>query len=45
MRISWQEDTTFKVETEAGTQTRLFNSTHFKEVDDGVWKPKACSAS
>ncbi len=25
VRISWQDDTTLKVETEAGTQTRLFN--------------------
>jgi hypothetical protein len=30
IRISWQDDTTLKVETEAGTQTRLF---HFGPVD------------
>jgi hypothetical protein len=29
VRISWQDDTTLKVETEAGTQTRLF---HFAPV-------------
>ena len=26
-------------------QQRWFNSSHFKKVDDGVWKPNACSAS
>ena len=30
LHISWQDDTTLKVETDAGTQTRLF---HF-----GDWK-------
>ena len=33
LRISWQDDTTLKVETDAGTQTRLL---HF-----GEWKPPA----
>jgi hypothetical protein len=33
LRISWQDDTTLKLETDAGTQTRLF---HF-----GDWKPTA----
>ena len=33
LRISWQDDTTLKVETDAGTQTRLL---HF-----GDWKPPA----
>jgi hypothetical protein len=33
LRISWQDDTTLKVETDAGTQTRLL---HF-----GDWKPSA----
>src|SRR5216110_3868320 len=31
LRISWQDDNTLKVETDAGVQTRLF---HF-----GSWKP------
>jgi len=26
-------------------QQRWFNSSHFKKVDDGVWKPNACVAS
>jgi hypothetical protein len=26
-------------------QQRWFTSTHFKKVDDGVWKPNACTAS
>jgi hypothetical protein len=26
-------------------QTRWFNSSHFKKVDDGAWKPNACAAS
>jgi len=33
LRISWQDDTTLKIETDAGTQTRLL---HF-----GEWKPPA----
>jgi hypothetical protein len=32
LHISWQDDSTLKVETDAGTQTRLL---HF-----GAWKPK-----
>ena len=26
-------------------QQRWITSTHFKKVDDGVWKPNACTAS
>jgi len=37
LRISWQDDTTLKVETDAGTQTRLL---HF-----GDWKPPAGGAT
>ena len=37
LHITWQDDSTLKVETDAGTQTRLF---HF-----GVWKPQAGPAT
>jgi hypothetical protein len=37
VRISWQDDTTLKVETEAGTQTRLFNFTGPQQPGAPSW--------
>jgi hypothetical protein len=42
VRISWDADTTLKVETEAGTQTRLF---HFSPVERGVPSWQGTSAA
>jgi hypothetical protein len=42
VRISWDADTTLKVETEAGTQTRLF---HFAPVERGAPSWQGTSAA
>jgi hypothetical protein len=38
VRLSWQDDTTLKVETEAGTQTRLFNFTRPAQPGAPSWQ-------
>ena len=38
VRISWQDDATLKVETEAGTQTRLFNFTRPAQPGTPSWQ-------
>ncbi|MEI9813908.1 MAG: hypothetical protein WDO18_15255 [Acidobacteriota bacterium] len=38
VRISWQDDATLKVETEAGTQTRLFHFTPYSGDAPASWQ-------
>jgi hypothetical protein len=38
VRISWQDDATLKVETEAGTQTRLFHFTRQAQTEAPSWQ-------
>jgi hypothetical protein len=38
VRISWQDDTTLKIETEAGTQTRAFNFTRPAQPGSASWQ-------
>jgi hypothetical protein len=38
VRIGWQDDATLKVETEAGTQTRLFNFTRPTQPGTASWQ-------
>jgi hypothetical protein len=38
IRVSWQDDTTMKIETEAGTQTRLFAFRGASAAGDASWQ-------
>jgi hypothetical protein len=38
IRISWQDDTTLKIETEAGTQTRLFHFGPYRAYETASWQ-------
>ena len=38
LRISWQDDTTLKIETDTGTQTRLFHFTDTPAPAEATWQ-------
>jgi hypothetical protein len=38
LRISWEDDTTMKIETDAGTQTRLFEFAPSAAPQDSTWQ-------